>query len=425
MTMNPTQARPALMAPTEPSRGGDARREGPVGDDLLPHAESFSLVLGGPLYQLWLRTRLARAPQKLVRRRVLAFVLVAWLPLLFLASADGTALGQAVQLPFLRDVELHLRLLVAMPLLLVAEAVTHERMRPVVALFVERGLVPDESRGRFDSAIGSALRLRNSIFAELLMVAIVYGVGVLFVWRTQVALDVTSWYGIAASGTLVPSRAGWWMGCVSLPLFQFLLLRWYFRFFIWARFLWQVSHIELNLLATHPDCCGGLGFLTTITSAFAPVLMAQGVALAGMIANRIFFTGAKLPAFQVELVGVVALMVLVILGPLLVFSPQLANVRRKGLREYGSLAQRYVREFDQKWLRGGAPDGEALLGNGDLQSLADLGNSFAVVKEMRLTPFNGRTAVQLGLLTLAPVAPLVLTMIPVEELLARLLRLAF
>ena len=76
---------------------------------------------------------------------------------------------------------------------------------------------------------------------------------------------------------------------------QFLLLRWYFRLFIWARFLWQVSRIELKLMPLHPDRCGGLGFLASVSYAFSPLLLAQGVLLAGMMANRIFYMGAKLP----------------------------------------------------------------------------------------------------------------------------------
>jgi hypothetical protein len=40
------------------------------------------------------------------------------------------------------------------------------------------------------------------------------------------------------------------------------------------------------------------------------------------------------------------------------------------------LAQRYVREFDHKWLRGGASADGPLVGSGDIQSLAVLANSF-------------------------------------------------
>ena len=97
-----------------------------------------------------------------------------------------------------------------------------------------------------------------------------------------------------------------------------------------------------------------------------------------------------------ELIGLVAVMVFAVLGPLLVFSPQLAAAKRAGLREYGTLAQRYVREFDRKWLRGGAPPDEPLVGSADIQSLADLGNSFEVVKEMRWVPFTMPTVLATG-----------------------------
>ena len=219
--------------------------------------------------------------------------------------------------------------------------------------------------------------------------------------------------------------AGWWLGFVSLPLFQFLLLRWYFRLFIWARFLWQVSRLELQLMPAHPDRCGGLGFFGVIIYAFTPLLLAQGVMLAGMIANRIFYTGASLPEFKVELIGLVAVMVFAILGPLLVFTVKLEAAKRAGLRDHGTLAHRYVRDYDHKWLRGGAPPEAQLLGSSDIQSLADLGNSFDVVKQMRWAPFTLTTVLQLAVTTLFPVLPLTLTMISLEELLERLLTLVF
>jgi hypothetical protein len=391
----------------------------------LPEPPDFSLVLGGPLYQLFRRTRLAGDTLDLLRRRIVVLALLAWVPLLLLSVAEGHAWGGSVALPFLHDIEIHVRLLLAVPLLIVAELIVHQRMRGVVGQFLTRGLIPDAARAKFDAAITLAMRLRNSVTVEVLLIAFVYVVGVGFLWRTQFALAVPSWFGVVVDGLLHPSLAGWWLGCVSLPLFQFLLLRWYFRLFIWARFLWQVSRLELSFMPMHPDRCGGLSFLALVSQAFAPVLLAQGAMLAGMMANKIFYTGAKLAAFKLELGGTVVVMVFAILGPLLVFVPQLAAARRAGLREYGILAARYAREFDRKWLRGGAPADEPLLGSGDIQSLADLGNSYAVVKEMHLAPFTMRTVLQLAVITLLPVAPLLLTMIPLEELLERLLKVVF
>jgi hypothetical protein len=130
-----------------------------------------------------------------------------------------------------------------------------------------------------------------------------------------------------------------------------------------------------------------------------------------------------LTQFKVDLVGLVAILRSQCPG-LLVFSPRLEAVKRAGLREYGALAQRYVREYDRKWLRDPPPN-EPLVGSADIQALADLGKSFDVVKEMRFAPFTLRTVFHLGVITLLPVLPLTLTMIPLEELLDRLLRIVF
>ena len=225
----------------------------------------------------------------------------------------------------------------ALPLLIVAELVVHQRMRPVVRQFLERGLIADASRARFDAAWPAAVRLRNSIPAELVLVALVYFVGVAYLWPRYGLLDIATWYSTPTAGGRRLSYAGWWLVYVAVPLFQFMLLRWYFRLFIWTRFLWQVVGCQLQLVPTHPDRAGGLGFLWGIVPAFAPLLAAHGALLAGLIANQIFFQGKALPDFKVELLVVVLFLLTVVLGPLLMFVPHLAAARRVGLREYGTL----------------------------------------------------------------------------------------
>jgi len=389
-----------------------------------PAPYDFSLVLGGPLYQLFRRARLTGDALELLRRRIAVIAFLAWLPLLLLSAMEGHAWG-GVPLPFLYDLDVHARFLIAMPLLVLAERVVHERMRPLVGQFVERGLIAGASIPRFDAALAAAVRLRNSVLVEVGLIVLVYAVGVGFVWRTHSAVNVLSWYGGTADGRWQPSLAGWWLACVSLPLFQFILIRWYFRLFVWARFLWQVSRIPMAIVPTHPDRCGGLGFLGGVSAAFAPWLLAQGALVAGTFANQIFFGGAELPQFKMEIIAVVALLLTAVMGPLTVFVPVLARAKRVGLREYGSFAQRYVRSFDRKWLRGGATAEEELLGTGDIQSLADLGNSFEVLRGMRAVPFTRDAVVQLAVLTVLPITPLLLTMISFEQLMDRLLKIAF
>jgi hypothetical protein len=394
-------------------------------DSSLRDPPDFSVVLGGPLFQLLRRAHLTDDALELVRQRIIVISLFAWLPLLLLSALERQLLGGSAAVPFLLDVEVHVKFLVAMPLLIAAELVVHRRMRFLVKQFLERHLIPESAMTRFDAAIASALRLRNSVLAEVLLIALVYAVGILIVWRQYTALGTATWYATPSVEGSTLSVAGMWYGYVSVPIFQFLLCRWYFRVFIWARFVWQVSRIGLSLVPTHPDRTGGLGFLSGTVYAFIPLAMAHGALLAGQLANRIFYLGAALPDFKLEILVLVLFLLCVVLGPLLVFAPQLAETKRTGKREYDSLAQRYVREFDAKWLRGGAPADEPLVGSGDIQSLADLGNSLEVVRTMRIVPVTKEAILQFAAATLAPIVPLVLTMMPLEELLKKLFGILF
>jgi hypothetical protein len=233
-----------------------------------------------------------------------------------------------------------------------------------------------------------------------------------------------SWYASTDSSGTKLSLAGYWYIFISRPLFQFIAYRWYFRIFIWTRFLWQTSRLNLNLVPTHPDRAGGLGFLSMNSFLFAPLIMAHGVLFAGLITNSIFFANAKLTDFILVIFGVVLFVLFIVLGPLFVFLTSLTQAKRTGIRDYGILASWFVGNFDSKWIRGGAVK-ERLIDSSDVQSLADLSNSFQVINEMRWVPFDKETVLQVILYVLIPILPLVLTMIPLEELIKKFFEVIF
>jgi hypothetical protein len=388
----------------------------------------FSLVVGGPLFQFLVRSHLTTTALDLVKRRIVFISMFAWLPLLILSMVNGKAWGGA-ELPFLYDIEMHARFLVSLPLLIVAEMLVHQRMRVIVGQFIDRDIITEAVLPRFKVIIDSAMKLRNSVFIELILFILIF-VGGYYVWSTasgvaKMGTGTENWYGTVTDGGTRLSPAGYWYVFISRPLFQFIFVRWYFRVFVWARFLWQSTRLELNLIPTHPDRAAGLGFLGASSAAFAPLLTAHGALLAGLMANQIFFAGAKLTDFKMEIIGATVIALLLVLGPLLVFSPRLLRAKRNGLREYGILASRYVSQFDLKWLGASAADDEQFIGSGDIQSLADLGNSFQVIREIKPFPFGRDTVMLLVVFTLLPVLPLVLTMIPLEELITKLLGAVF
>jgi hypothetical protein len=310
---------------------------------------------------------------------------------------------------------------VSLPLLIVAEWLVHLRFRPLVLQFVERNIITPDLRGDFDAIIASSLRLRNSVFAEIILILFVFTVGPI-TWRHSVALDASTWYADVSAAGMTLTLPGIYYRYVALPLGQFILLRWYFRLLIWYRFLWKVSRLELNLMPTHPDGAGGLGFLAASAHALAPLLVAQSALLAGVLANRIFYSGARLPQFKIEILVMVLFLLLIALGPLVVFAPVLMQCQRIGNRQYGRLASRYTGEFHQKWIHGDVPPDENLLGSSDIQSLADLGNSFSVIRSMTVVPFTKTTVLRLAVVTIIPLLPLTLTVIPFEQMIDHLLK---
>jgi len=384
----------------------------------LDEPTDFSLVQGGPLFQLLLRAGLIKPSLDLAARRIVVITAVTWLPLLLLTILSGRVVG-GIDVPFLYDVGAHARFLLCVPLLVAAEVIVHQRIKVVVRQFLDRGIIAPEDLPGFESVIASAMRLRNSVFAEAMLLVFAIAGGY-WLGKRYIAMQVATWFADSNDGGARITAAGYWYLFVSLTIFRFLMLRWYFRLFVWCRFLWQVSRqVRLRLNALHPDRSGGLAFLAGSVFAFAPLLLAHTCALAGILGGRIWHEGATLPQFKLEIAAWMLFLMLLVLAPLFVFVTHLAEAKRTGLREYGIVASLYVADFRRKWIEGHSAKDETLVGSADIQSLADLSNSFEVVREMRLVPFGRATVLRLAVLTALPLVPLTLTMIPLEQLIDR------
>ena len=146
--------------------------------------------------------------------------------------------------------------------------------------------------------------------------------------------------------------------------------------------------------------------------------------LAGLVASRVLYRGESLLSFKLDLGGFVVFFVLAILGPLLMFTPKMAAAKRKGLADYGQIAQGYVDSFEEKWVLSATPS-EEVLGSADIQSLADLNNSYEIVRQMRAVPFGLDDISRLAAATAVPLVPLLLTIFPLEELIVRLVKIVF
>jgi hypothetical protein len=109
--------------------------------------------------------------------------------------------------------------------------------------FVERHLVTPEELPKYYAAIDAGVHFHDSIVPEMALLAFVYSGG-MWTWRHQIAVDIASWYASSQGGQIHLTMAGYWLAFVSVPVFQFILLRWYMQILIW--FLFRVSRLKLT-----------------------------------------------------------------------------------------------------------------------------------------------------------------------------------
>jgi hypothetical protein len=383
-------------------------------------AEAFSITRGGALH--WLLVRLGQAGdgRRLVLRRALAAVLITWLPLLILSAVDGLAWGRQIRIPFLRDLAINVRLLIAVPILILSESRIDRRWRNLVLEFLRTELVRGEVLPSFEKVLERTARWRDSVVPETVLALIAF-IPSLFIVKTELLMSGNSnWHTLGAGAV---SAAGWWFNLVSTPVFRFLLLRWIWRMFLWTSFLWSVTRIKLYLVATHTDLAGGLGFLSEGQKAFSPIVFAGGAVIAAQVGNAIAYEGESLSSVKFLMIAYGVLAVLFLIVPLLVVVPVLLKVKRKALLDYGAQVTIHNQLFDQKWIHGHRPPGETLLGNPDASSLADLGGSFNVVRQMQLVPIDKPTLIALAISAALPMIPVVFYATPTDELVRALLKM--
>jgi hypothetical protein len=381
--------------------------------DNAPKSSAFLLMEGGPLYNIQRRVGLLKKSAPLTMTKAGLVVLLTWVPLFILSATSGTAFGQSVPVPFLRDFSAYTRFLLAIPLLLAAELIIGPMIAEAAEHFITSGVVGEKDYGQFKKAVDSGLRSRDSAVAEIIILLLAYAAAIAS--NKATAVHVSTWYASRTDASASLTAAGWWSLLVCAPLFQFLLLRWLWRLFLWFQFLGRICNLDLQLFPTHPDQAGGVGFVGETQRFFGILLFAYSIAITGVMANEIVYDKLPLIHFAPAIAVYVVIALLIILGPLAVFTGRLLKTKRLGLRQYGTLATSYTGSFQKKWIWHQAQDRDPLLGTSDIQSLADLGNSYAFIQHMNGLPIDPRTLIHLVVASLLPMTPLLLTVMSPKE----------
>jgi hypothetical protein len=391
-----------------------------MNSDNVDQFPELSLMKGGPGDALMKKLRLIR-PEfgSASARTAISLAALTWLPLLVFSSIEGLALSGA-KIPFLYDLAAHARFLIAVPILVLAEIPIGRRLRAITMHFLDAGLVCEGEQKQFATCVFDAARLYDRRLAELILLALASITSYVAISMTPLK-NGSVWF--EPFSTVGLSSVGYYYAFVALPIFQFLMYRWAFGMIVWTKFLWQVSRLDLFLTPTHPDGAGGLGFLGKGSIPFGVIIFALSSVISAAIADRILFNGATLEEFEVIYATAMVLVLLLFATPLVVFAPMLIRLKQNGLIRYGAFASRYTQQFDQKWVNGLDTSEEPLLGTADIQSLADLGSSYELVRKMRVVPIALSDFIAIALPGLIPALPLVATVMPISEILKGVLRL--
>lgn len=373
-----------------------------------------SLVRGGPFYRAQQAARLIESNRWNLGRRIVFAVAVTWVPLLLITLLFNPHAIRSL----LGDYLVNARILFAVPVLLVGQLIMEQTFRAIARHVREAGLLLEEELIRLDAIIGNLMRLRDSMLPELLILAAVYVHVALFIGpRLSIALP---WAVISTGTSFHASPAGWYGALVSGALYEFLLGLSLWKWLLWSYFLLRLSRLNLQVVATHPDHHGGLGFLGLSPIAAAPIAVAVSAAIASVWRAQILHHNTHLMDYKFQAVALLVIVLLIFMGPLVFFMPRLGRLRQRGILEYGTLAQMHSMDFQQKWIVRRAGHEDEFLDAPEVSTLTDLATSYDNIEHMQPFPFDKVAFFSLLLAVVLPMLPVVLAEIPLSEVLKAL-----
>jgi hypothetical protein len=355
-----------------------------------------SLGEGGLMRRFESLCHLTRPPWQ-----ILTAVALTWLPVVLLGRLNEHQLGHSIAL--LHDPAMHVRLLIATPVLLVLDSLFPTTCRYALAQLLRHGVIPDATRPRFEAMMRNARRLGDWWVPEILLILLAIGI------------SVASFLELVPLSRLQAGRseAQIWYGLVALPLFEFLLLRSLWRWLIWVYVVVGLARIDLDLEPTHPDRRGGIAFLRLPSLSYGALLLfAMSSVLCAEWSNR-FTSTTTVMGFAPMLLSFALIGTLVAFGPLLLFVPKLARAKRDGFANLGSMAAGAGRWFRDRWPDPAQAD---VVTTEYIQSMASMVSTYRdTVAQLHLLLFTKYDLLIVLAATLGPILPVMIVRIPRED----------
>jgi len=387
--------------------------------DHQENAPAVSFNRQGPFYRLQRRLGLLSDTDLAAIRRASVFALLAWVPLLVLAAMQGYAWSEQRQRAILFDYTVYASV-IAIFLFILMEQTSEQRMTWLVHQFVTYGILPEKSQVQIAHARQVMGRRTDSWIMETALLVAAYLLSYVMIRSGVGLVEGGRWFGRSVEGGMELTLCGWWLLLVTRPLFLFLLARWLWRFIAWALLLRDLARCELQLVATHPDRCGGLSFIGAYPKTFQFFIFSVSLVIAASMLNKVVYAGASPMSFKYGLLAVIVLLVVAFVLPLFAFRPVLRTLKKQGLNRYGVIVSQHHLAFEGKWIgREGIASAPAteLLGSPDVSSLADLSASYDIIRGMQRIPVTKQSIIPLLIAALLPFIVAAATQVPLKVIL--------
>lgn len=377
--------------------------------------EEVSLVRGGPFYRAQEALRLVHPDRWNVGKRVIFALAIGWLPLVLITLL----LNPRAVFGLLTDYTVNARMLFGVPVLLAGQPVMETIFRAIVGAVRDAGLLTPSDTDQLDKTLVRLIRLRDSVIPELIFVVIAYS-KVAETVQTQL-IYVRPWgMAVSAVGPHL-TTAGWYYVLVSQLLYQLLILISLWKWLLWCIFLYRLSKLDLQLIPTHPDRHGGIGFLGLSPAAITPTFLVISAVIGATWRAEILREHVHWLSFKMEATVLFGVVLIVTLGPLLLFVPRLTRLRRLGIFEYGALGQLESMQFHKRWIQHRAGREEEFPASPEASTLTDYGSSYQNIEHLQPFPFDQGAFFALILAVVLPLLPVVLAEVPFVTVLKALL----